>query len=119
MRERSFLRDAEETLRAAVAEFDGAIRHGRIEPAPAVRTELVERPAPSRAGGPWDSVVRLKPLLLAVVFVLVIAGELAHEMNGLSAGALAVLWTALVALAWEVVARTSRARRRPRARPGS
>jgi hypothetical protein len=119
MHKRSFLRDAEETLRAAVTEFDGAIRHGRIESAPSIRNELVERSAPPRTGGPWESVARLKPLVLAVVFVLVIAGELAREMNGLSAGSLAVSCTALFALAWEVVARTSRARRRPRARPGS
>jgi hypothetical protein len=118
MHKRSFLRDAEETLRAAVTEFDGAIRHGRIEPAPSMGNELVEHSAPPGTGGPWESVARLKPLVLAVVFVLVIAGELAQEMNGLSAGALAVLCTALVALAWEVVARTSHARRRPRARPG-
>jgi hypothetical protein len=119
MHKRSFLRDAEETLRAAVTEFDGAIRHGRIESAPSIRNELVERSAPPGTGGPWESVARLKPLVLAVVFVLVIAGELAQEMNGLSAGALAVLCTALVALAWELVARAVRTRRGPDVRRAS
>jgi hypothetical protein len=120
MREHSFLRDAEDTFREALTEFDGAIRHGRVEPAPAAPVDVVvEQPSPARDGGWWDSIFRLKPLVLAVVFVLVIAGELADDMDGLSAGAVAVMWTSLAALAWELVARAVRARRASHARTGS
>jgi hypothetical protein len=120
MRQHSFLRDAEDTLREALTEFDGALRHGRIEPAAAPAVDgAVEPPSPTREGGWLDSIFRLKPLVLAVVFVPVIAVELAAGIDGLSAGALAVLWTSLVALAWELVARGARARRGSHARPGA
>ncbi len=120
MRQHSFLRDAEDTLREALTEFDGVIRHGRLEPAPAAAADVVvEQPSPPRDGGRWESILRLKPLVLAVAFVVVIVGELAANIDGLSAGALAVMSTSLVALGWELVARGVRARRGPDARPGA
>lgn len=56
-----------------------------------------------REGGRWDCVNGLKPLALAVVFVLAIALELVGGVDGLSAGARAALGAALVGVAWEVV----------------
>ena len=67
-----------------------------------------------REGGRWDCVDRLKPLALALVFVVVIALELVGGVDGLSAGARAALGAALVGLAWEVVPRAvGRLRRQP------
>jgi hypothetical protein len=57
-------------------------------------------------GGRWESVNGLKPLVLAIVFVVAITAELAIGTDGISAGARAVVWAAVTALAWELVPRT-------------
>ncbi|HET8742970.1 MAG TPA: hypothetical protein VFM41_10130 [Gaiella sp.] len=58
-----------------------------------------------REGGRWDCVNGLRPLALALVFVLVIALELVEGVDGLSAGARAALGAALVGVSWEIVPR--------------
>jgi hypothetical protein len=62
-------------------------------------------PMHARMGERWESVNGLKPLVLAIVFVLAITAELAVGIDGISAGARAVVWAALAALAWELVPR--------------
>jgi hypothetical protein len=111
---KTILQDADDAIREAIAELEGAVRHGDASR----RTETADGGEPlssTRRGVHWDSLFRLKPLVLAVVFVLVIAGELVDGMDGITAGAVAVMWTALVALGWEIVARISHTRQRTRA----
>jgi hypothetical protein len=111
MGEHSFLQDADDAIHEALTELRGVVLHGRGAPRPA---QPADERSPTHEEGRWDSLARLKPLVLMLVFVLVIAGELLADMDGLSVGALAVAWTALVALAWEIVARTAKLlRRRP------
>jgi hypothetical protein len=64
-------------------------------------------------GERWESVNGLKPLVLTMVFVVAIVIELVGGIDGLSAGARAVVWAGLVAVVWEIAPRAVDRLRRP------